>query len=271
MATFGESRVKLEWANKKIEDLNAGLAAFRDRGGPCTVMAEPDDQTGELVYRMRNIRAVPIELSLITGDILNALRSALDYTVRALVLAEGATPDRRCGFPIFMDFDKYWPMKGRMIKGVTPTTEARIDALQPFNPGPGIDHPLWTLQELNNADKHKLLIALAGLAGWSDISIGIAHVPGQNLVVVSFSKLTTTQNLSANVEFAPKPFALVKDGAEVLRISKQSAATPVHAQFSARVLLPQVGHLEHQSTIPTLIQLSDAVALVLNNLSQSST
>jgi len=115
-------------------------------------------------------------ISVLIGDALHNMRSALDHLAYALTNAY--TPSltdeigSRSEFPIFGDEDR----KGRLGKGVTlfqsslakiqgwdPAAKAVVEGLQPYKRGNDFrEDPLWALQELDRIGKHRLLHTGAG-------------------------------------------------------------------------------------------------------------
>lgn len=109
--------------------------------------------------------APPASMAVIFGEILQHLRSSLDYLARDLVIAHGASPrDGGPGstqFPIHVQRPKN-PL--RILPAVAPEALRTVEALQPFHAEAPDGHPLARLQELNNHDKHRLL-HLTSLSG----------------------------------------------------------------------------------------------------------
>lgn len=102
----------------------------------------------------------PVMLSVIVGDCLYNLRSALDHLVWQLV--ESNPPNRgiaRNQYPICRDrlsFDR--EIKGHRLDGVPASAKDVIEHLQPYNEGHDYSsHPLWLLDQLINIDKHRFL------------------------------------------------------------------------------------------------------------------
>jgi hypothetical protein len=100
----------------------------------------------------------PIELSVVIGDFLHNLRSALDNLICGLV--RKGNPTSTCSgrqFPIFIDRDKYLAKRSRMLKGVPKEACTLIDGLQPqCRPETTRElDPLWILNTLCNRDKHR--------------------------------------------------------------------------------------------------------------------
>lgn len=100
--------------------------------------------------------------SVIVGDIVHNLRSALDHLVWQLVLlANARSPGPQHEFPIALDEQVYrrkGGMRDRMLAGVAETHRAIIDRVQPFVLGDDAEnHSLAHLKRLSNTDKHRVL------------------------------------------------------------------------------------------------------------------
>jgi hypothetical protein len=119
-------------------------------------------------------------ISVLIGDVLHNMRSALDHLAYALADAytNPLTEDisSRSEFPIFGDEDR----KGRLGRGATlfqsgvakiqgwnPAAKTAVEGLQPYKRGNDFrEDPLWALQELDRISKHRLLhTGVGGFAG----------------------------------------------------------------------------------------------------------
>ena len=111
---------------------------------------------------------VPIEWSIRVGEVLYNLRSALDHLVWQLVLANGREPTRDNQFPILNEEEEWTHSRTvKILKGISDENSKRIRSLQPFNAPLGLRaegslrgfdaHPLRTLNDLCNIDKHRHL------------------------------------------------------------------------------------------------------------------
>jgi hypothetical protein len=106
---------------------------------------------------------VPVRI----GEILFLLRSSLDHLVAQWLIPRtpAANVDevlRSSGFPIYEEITK-WPdfQWNAKIPGATTELKAAITACQPCNRTDGKppkDHFLAVLHDMNNTDKHRLLI-----------------------------------------------------------------------------------------------------------------
>ena len=110
-----------------------------------------------------------IEWSVIIGEILYNLRSALDHLVWQLVIANRQTPGRNNEFPIAVDQEAWLRAKERVLKGVSKRHKAMIGYLQPYNGGMGLSFAVSKLKVLNdlcNVEKHRhLIVAVIASSG----------------------------------------------------------------------------------------------------------
>src|SRR5882762_8309674 len=77
-ALFRDARLKVERAKKHIEDLQAAIVALEDTYR-ATVEQHPDATGQSLIHEFPEIENAFEDLSLIIGDAIHNLRSALDF------------------------------------------------------------------------------------------------------------------------------------------------------------------------------------------------
>jgi hypothetical protein len=157
MASIDGIKLKTERAKKHIDDLNLALEVFYATK-PYGIGKKIHTKTGEHSYHVTRITPVPVSLSLIIGDVLQNLRSALDHLAYALV-AKAIAPDlpnKYLTFPIMDTAKQYMAPEGRgKIERAGNEAMKRIDALKPYKGGNDL---LWQLSRLNILDKHRLLL-----------------------------------------------------------------------------------------------------------------
>lgn len=130
----------------------------------------------DVIMRIQFVKPVPPILSVLAGDILYEIRSALDHLVFALSDSYSVRTLRKTidldkagtEFPIFVDPAKFGELRKdrqpaersglHKIRLVHPDVQAIIESLQPYN---ARNHTrlefLWVLQQLCNIDKHRRL------------------------------------------------------------------------------------------------------------------
>lgn len=152
--------LKLARADEHLHSLQAEVRTYLLEQ-PYAVVLEAKQDYVAFVFRLRSVP--PARLSIIVGDCLYNIRSALDHLAQLLHVANGGliTDTRPC-FPIFADEAEF--KKGssglRAIEKMRPDIRDFIIHQQPYFGRDVADakkHALWRLHELNNADKHRRL------------------------------------------------------------------------------------------------------------------
>jgi hypothetical protein len=152
-------RIKIERAKEHLRDLEREVLASRGKTKH-VLLTEDDPQTKQVVRgHIEEVSVYPFSILAIAGDVIHALRSALDHlTYQLAVVGGGKTPSRRVEFPIAKDRNTYEAEKARKIEGIRPDAVKAIDALQPYKGGNGT---LWRIHELDNIDKHRFVFVIA--------------------------------------------------------------------------------------------------------------
>lgn len=182
-------RLKIERAISQISQLRLRQEAlWKDRNHQ-VIRAELNPKTGYYVYRAQGDFTLSLAWGVTIGEIAHNLRSALDGTVYQLAihdqLAKGKRPTaealRGTEFPIFLvgrtkrrqrrkpgrsgkpPLIPHFESNGRKrIELLCDKHRAMIERLQPYHRrsqdgAKGRTHPLYWLQEINNADKHRVI------------------------------------------------------------------------------------------------------------------
>ena len=167
-------RLKIEWAKKHIRYLDTAIQAFV-LNKPYSLGAKPHPVAAieHTTLYVAEVKPVPDEISLIVGDAIHNLRSALDHLMWQLVEAGGGTPDRNTYFPICESAQQYASAMGnREIQKITPDARNIIASVQPYVT---FDQTLWLIHQLDIFDKHRLLLTVvAAMDKWGvDAAKGI--------------------------------------------------------------------------------------------------
>lgn len=160
-------RSKIDRANRHIDDLATACKTFVD-AKPFEFGRDTDPKTGYYHFKLTDIKAPPREIALIAGDAIHNFRSALDHLACELVIANGQTPTRQTSFPIFDSAKKYQSLHGNRVRGMSPGAVRAIDAAKPYKGG---NEALYTLHELDIADKHHALLTTLVAVGEAAIEV----------------------------------------------------------------------------------------------------
>jgi hypothetical protein len=165
-ATLDGVKAKLGRAEAHLNELNLEIRSWlstsaRTRDG---IAPNPEDKR-KYVSAMLKATKPPDWISLIVGDVLYNLRSALDHLVCQLAIRNGREDRCRCTqFPIFKSTPKKMSDFRDYIRPAGQDAMTIIEGLQPYKRGDeetAAAEDLWVLSELNNIDKHRLIILTA--------------------------------------------------------------------------------------------------------------
>jgi hypothetical protein len=156
-ALYEDARLKVKRAKKHISDFTTAIIEVEDT---CTVTIEDHAQGGQsLIHEIPDVRNALDNLSLIAGDAIHNLRSALDFAWHSTI--SRLLPDKlsdKTKFPV----RQTWENVVDALHGIEVDTrcpklfECVMQHVQPYKGGPVI----WTLHNLDISDKHLLLLGL---------------------------------------------------------------------------------------------------------------
>lgn len=164
------ARMKIDRARKQIRFLESEFQRFYD-AQTYVVTQEPDFETGRKRAQFRITSEFPEDWSIIIGEIVHDLRSALDHAVYELTVRECGRPLVRTEFPVFDDEAKYLATKKNgdpipasglyKIRGINAEAQAVVKTLQPFefrkNNAADQEPLIGLLHELSIVDKHRTI------------------------------------------------------------------------------------------------------------------
>ncbi|MGH8808338.1 MAG: hypothetical protein ACREX0_10710, partial [Noviherbaspirillum sp.] len=156
MASVEGPRIKLARASRHIAELGK-LASQYLASKPFSIYST-EEQNGDLVWRVRMERPVPLEWSAIVGDAVHNIRSALDLLAWQLVEASGSQPSRDTCFPIGQAATPPFEVAlRRALQGLSPKALRFVRRLRPYGGG---NRVLSQLHALDIVDKHRLVLVV---------------------------------------------------------------------------------------------------------------
>ena len=150
-------RVKIDRANELIGDLVPEVVAFLKSN---TEVVGEDESCGDRIFRfVTKGQLPPLRFGAIAGDIVHNLRSSLDLLWRQ-VNTPGLSADTRSEeFPIRRGVSAF---ARRVAKAKPGREKAAMDLLQQIKGNERGNHNLLLLEELNDAEKHRILLPVYG-------------------------------------------------------------------------------------------------------------
>jgi hypothetical protein len=163
MSAFDSSKLKISRASAHIEELAKEISDF-SKSNPYRFIIEKDADPAFSVIKLQSGGPLPEKISLIIGDAVHNLRSALDHLACGLIIfKEGPSALeslRHVYFPITTDiasFESYI----KLPKGIKRAGNDIVDAVRTIQPYVCGNDDLVTLTDLDNRDKHRLIIPIA--------------------------------------------------------------------------------------------------------------
>lgn len=155
---FHEARLKIQRAEKHVNDLNGILKAFLN-GKPYVVFVEHNpDGSGDLL-KVTATKTLPPDFVLTLGDALHNLRTALDYAMNEIEFQTCGVRTAYTKFPVYDSREGLVAAANGALKQKAPkqVIDCLLGWIQPYKGGKG--DAIWSLHQIDIEDKHRLLIA----------------------------------------------------------------------------------------------------------------
>lgn len=240
------AKTKVEWADKHIEDFKTELVRFQNTH-PYEFTAYRDPETRQPIYYMTRVGDVPRDAVLIAGDVLQYLRTALDY----LICAHSENPTPFTAFPIFnpAKVDKTY-LAGK-IGRMSPAAQKIVTDLKPYKGG---NETLWKLHELNRIDKHRLLVAASTSLRGFNINQHRAYVRYGSSALLQRNGQTFVLKIAQDVYIPPSFKVFPLKAGDVLLVDSPDAKINKNIDFRFDVAFNEPEISEGDSILETLKQ-----------------
>lgn len=139
-----------------IDDVDARLERAKEN------IANLASEIKELLPDGCDERAIPARFTVLAGESIYLMRSALDHLAWHLVIAAGGEPGPRTAFPVFA-LDPARNAESLVtyaacVAGMSDSAKVRIERLQPYHRhGLRKQNVLWILNDLSSTDQHTAL------------------------------------------------------------------------------------------------------------------
>ena len=168
-------RAKIARAKKHLGDLADATAALVEADTlPYSIDVEREAD-GKVLYRVKNLAEIPAAIPCILGDFIHNLRSALDIMVCDLARHNGCKDVSNHCFPIGKSAHAFKSRFGGAIE--QSLSETACNAIKALNPYKGGNDDLCALSQLDNIDKHSLLLTAVA----ANIAIDLSKVTASKM------------------------------------------------------------------------------------------
>jgi hypothetical protein len=170
----------MQWAGMGINALVSNIQSFTKTLDYDILLEKDGHDKSVLLLEMKPFKlppAIPLQL----GDVVHSLRASLDYLANALCVMHDPTKagNKHIYFPFGQDKANLESRVAEMVRnqGLSPgVAQIIIDEVKPWDLPEGSGNtPLWSLNRLDQADKHRLLLPTAS----------VGKLTGLNLIVQS--------------------------------------------------------------------------------------
>ena len=245
-------KAKLDRSKAHLDDLENSIGKYFE-STPFIIEKTEEEAKGDLVYLVRIIRSVPLEIASIAGDVVHNLRSALDHLIWQAVEFSGGSPTRSTCFPIHKDSVRIDEAIAEALKGANKSAISLVRHLRPCR---GSNDILWKLHSLDIVDKHRLLFGV-GSAYKSFVIQMKLDVPWQDEAVIS-------PPLALNP--ADRLFPL-NDGDELFRVKSQAKSAGLgllEPRFNFEIAFGDGDAVLGEPMVPTLRSIQQYIERVVD-------
>ena len=250
------------------------MRSFFDDADNCPPLGTSfDEESGFHVFRVGPIPPqladIQVDAALRVGDAVHDFRSALDHLVWQLSLAgtEGAEPSRprRVQFPVSSSPEDYGRARTTALSDVSREAQDVLESYQPYHgaagrpdnySGPYV-HQLTLLQQLSNADKHRLLTTVLSLSSGAQFFIPSDLLEPVEVTYFGFTLTTTLAPVETDNEYR------LEEGAAFARAKLVGPRLPDGTAVGRS--MPSLGLEENRPIGPTLSRIADYVELILQS------
>jgi len=263
MLTFNERlkhvTLKIDRAEEHIKSLEHQLNSFLT-SLPYKVRTKHNSER-KIIYYVESAEPTPDCLSLIAGDVIQNLISALDHLAYQIVCRDtGDNPPnpKRIYFPIAENLAKYESSKRKKMDGAQQRTFDALDALKPYKGG---NENLWALHQLNNIEKHRLLLTVGSKAS----GVNVGHLLARQLVN-SFPAQAVAALESMNIFLKPADTGFPLSAGFELYMGDVDEIPDPEQQFQFDVALSEPGVIDGEPILDTINDFKKTVSEIISTL-----
>ena len=180
---LGQAAVKMQWASVSINSVASNIHGFVKELDFDILLEREGEDKSVLLMELKPFEMSPV-IPLQIGDAVHSMRSSLDYLADEICKSNSPTKagSRHIYFPFGEDKDN---LIGRVRKMTdnqglpVDIADLIINKIRPWRHPEGTGNtPLWSLNRLDQIDKHKLLVPTASVARLTGVNLDVRTETG---------------------------------------------------------------------------------------------
>ncbi len=211
MREFKSAQLKIDRANHHIDDFDMRRKSFLQIS-PCKLRPQYNPHAAHTEYVVENVTEIDPLISLVIGDAIHNLRSALDHLAAALVRDNGGIVTANTYFPISQSSGKHIAGAPGKIQGMSIPDQALIDLQKPYLTG---NDAFWGLHRMDITDKHDLILTQTQCIEAINYRVSDAEI-AETFGSEFFGDNPSTEKQSVSIPWVG-PLLVPKNGDELLR------------------------------------------------------
>jgi len=220
----------------ELNEIAEGLSRFDSY----SVSVEVHGGKNHLRFTINENKVLSGEASLVIGDAIHNLRSALDVLLRQTIIRFGGTPEKRTTFPIRKGREELEAALGELEKKAALEICNLIrDDIKPYRDG---NYAIWALHHLDILDKHQFIIPVFAMRAFRGLRV-------ENDEHISFG-----ENCHFITDSTSRLFPIGLEG---------NLTVKDKGHTSAEMLFPPDVPCEGQLVVPVINKLKESVSCVV--------
>lgn len=258
-------RAKIARASELCEILSTEIGGYlQGESPPYEIIREHRADGLEYTFVAKGHAGPPLKFAVVAGEIIHHLRSSLDHLIHSLVVSKGKSPTKNHQFPICDTPQSFKELLRRgYIQSIGPNASQIVESVQPFQSPTPDDTILAVVRDLNNEDKHRLLVVTTTV-----MRIGNVIRVGADEALVQ-ARGTKDQPINIVGLGGADAKQLHPEGVEIftIRLSEPTPEFYAEADVEPNIAFEKCGRSTLVPLVPTLRRMTAGVTNVINKFS----
>jgi hypothetical protein len=238
---------RIERAKVQRRDLERDMRLWAENGA-YGVASQPDPQTGQTLFYLQEVKPLTSLSEALIGEIIHALRTALDHLAYQLFLLSRTDPSDEGDIIKFPIYDDSKTTEANAFGPVKTLRPEFIEAIRKINPSKSGNPLLWALHRLDIVDKHRRILT----SFLCHHSLYIGEAMKQLLVKEGLADMSAFIGLRKLFLTSPRTGRRAQVGDVLFRGMPGDEEVNKHLKFTFDITFDEPKIIEDKSVIETL-------------------